>query len=276
MKRLILFLFFASMAAGFADKPKEWTVVLDPGHGGPLVMGVNDGSGRSHGASHNNAVGHAHGAKILEKDLTLLYSKSIAAEINKLPDARAVLTRESDVSVSAMGRAATAVENQADVFLSIHFNGGGGNGTRTYVVSEDHMRWEYMHFINPYIKRDAALGLKLALAIDKVFAPYGGKPSGTKVYNDSKYPNDTHGLGLGDFKDGIRTLGYARMDPHLYNAAVLLVEVEFLDSPKNATRLVNYKVRTETARAIAKALQEWRTGESQEFLVKRPLKAFGR
>lgn len=239
-------------------------------------MGVNDGSDSSHGASHNNATGKTPGGTVLEKTLTLAYSKAIAAEIKKLPDARAVLTRDADVSISAMGRAATAVEHQADVFLSIHFNGGGGSGTRAYVVAEDHEKWEYMHFTNPYIKRDSALGLKLVQALDKTYTPYGGEPSATKVFNDSKFPSDANGLGLGNLKDGIRTLGYTRMDPHLHNTAVVLLEVEFLDNPATAEWLVKEKVRQETAKAIAAALQEWRTSGAKEFLVPAPVKSPGR
>jgi len=155
-RSVLYFLVFFSLSLNAAP----FKVVIDPGHGGVLKKGVNDGTDRSHGASYNNAKGKTAKGEVLEKDLALKYSRALAAELRKLPETEVFLTREKDVSISAMKRAALGVEKQADVFLSIHFNGGGGQGARAYVVAEDHARWEYMHFTNPYWKRDAALGRK--------------------------------------------------------------------------------------------------------------------
>ena len=251
------------------------TVVIDPGHGGPRKTGVNDGSQASHGASYNNASITIGGKRFYEKDLTLNYSLALAAELKKR-GLKPVLTRTADRSISAMQRAATAVENRADVFLSIHFNGGGGHGARSYIVSADHARWEYMHFTNPYHARDAALGKALCQSLDAAFAPFGGKPSATKVFNDSKFPKPRHGYGLGNLKDGIRTIGYARMDPHLHQAAVVLLEVEFLDNPASARFIVSQQGRTAAVKAMADSLQKWFATTSRPYRTSQPRKAPGR
>lgn len=208
--------------AGVGVSERVFTVMVDAGHGGELRKGVTDGSQESHGASHNNAT--AKGG-VLEKDLALDYSRAIAGELRKIPGWHGVMTREEDRSVSALQRAALGVEERADVFLSIHFNAGGGQGPRAYVVAEDHAKWEYMHFVNPYIRRDAELARRLVVGLEEGFAKFGVKPSAEKVFNDTSNPTKDNGLGT-----GIRTIGYARMDTHLYNAAVVLLEVEFLDN----------------------------------------------
>lgn len=251
------------------------TVVIDPGHGGSRQAGVNDGSQASHGASHNNAAITIGRQKFYEKDLTLSYSTALATELKKR-GIRVALTRTDDSSPSAIQRAATAVENHADVFLSIHFNGGGGHGARSYIVAEDHARWEYMHFTNPYHQRDAALGKALCLGLDRAFSPFGGKPSATKVFNDTKYPKPANGYGSGNLKDGIRSIGYARMDPHLHQAAVVLLEVEFLDNPAVARFLTTEKGKKAAVTAMADTLQNWLTTTSKRHRTSAPRKAPGR
>jgi len=262
----------------FMMKMSAYTIVIDPGHGGERVKGVNDGSQHSHGASYNNATARSSHGPVLEKDLALEYSLALKAELEKTPGTNVILTRDRDVSMAAMMRAAIAVQAKADVFLSIHFNGGGATGARAYVVAEDHERWEYMHFANPYIKRDIALSKQLTTALDRVFAGYGGKPSATKVFNDTKYPTKSHGLGNGNLKDGIRSIGYARMDTHLYQAAVVLLEVEFLDNPATVSWLLGPQkatVKQSAVKALAATLHEWKS-KGKSYQVSKPLKVPGR
>lgn len=269
----MLFLLAAEIAVA-----QPFTVVIDPGHGGKRVVGVNDGSQASHGASHNNASVTVEGKVFYEKDLALSYSTFLAHHLV----ARGMtvrMTRKEDRSVSAMMRAAIAVENQADVFLAIHFNAGGGEGARAYVVAEDHVRWEYLHFFNPYLERDAALGRELVLGLDEAFRAFGGRGSEKKVFVDTRFPAKSAAagaLGLGNLKDGIRTIGYARLDPHLYRAAVVLLEVEFMDEPQRARWLISRDAHEAAARALGQALAKWRDGGRDHFRVEAPRKAPGR
>jgi len=81
--------------------------------------------------------------------------------------------------------------------------------------------------------------------------PFGGNPAKAKTVGDSK----TDG---GHLKDGIRTLGFARQDTHLYQAVVMLLEVEFIDNPKVSKWLLgdeNYvKARDAVAAAVVDAI----------------------
>jgi len=226
-------------------KKKLFKVVIDPGHGGKYIKGKNDGSTGSHGASYNNAAD----------------DKSI----------QVTLTRGGDTSISAMMRAAIAVEQQADIYLSIHFNSGGGKGPRAYVVSQDHPAWEYTHFTNPYIKRDIVLGNHLVKSLELAFKPFGGQPSAVKVFNDSISPSHDHGLGKGNLIDGIRSIGYARMDTHLFNAAVVLLEVEFLDTKGYSEFLTGSQreqVKQAAAAYMATAIKDY---QKAQVLLDKPV-----
>lgn len=101
------------------------TIVLDPGHGGD-----------DHGA-------RASGLR--ESDLTLdLCGRVRALLARRLPDARVILTRESDVFVSLEQRAAMANAIDADLFLSIHLNAADEpvehGGVTTFVLDTSNDR----------------------------------------------------------------------------------------------------------------------------------------
>lgn len=79
-------------------------IVLDPGHGG-----ANEG-----------AIGVAN---IYEKYLTLQVAMLLADKLRKaLPDVEIILTRQKDESIGLAQRIDIANQNDADLFVSLHFN----------------------------------------------------------------------------------------------------------------------------------------------------------
>lgn len=109
------------------------TIVIDPGHGG-LEVGAKGKSGT------------------LEKNLTLPISTKLKSIIERNLAYRVVLTREDDVDVSLENRAATANNNRAALFISIHINGSprkAAYGSETFFLSlnatdEEARRLAYM------------------------------------------------------------------------------------------------------------------------------------
>jgi N-acetylmuramoyl-L-alanine amidase len=87
-------------------------VVLDPGHGGYDT-----------GASY-------HGLK--EKDLNLNLALKVAAGLG---GAKILLTRERDTYVSLADRVALSKRAEADLFISLHANAGGGKGFESFIYS---------------------------------------------------------------------------------------------------------------------------------------------
>lgn len=241
----IIFCLLSMIDSAWAD---GFTVVIDPGHGGLPVKGKSDSSQEGDGASWNNATTAS--GKYLEKDLTLSYALAVQRAFAASAQAQAlkirvVLTRSSDVHLSAMERAAIAVRESADVLLSIHFNAANGKaeGTRVYFGSAEHPNWEYMHFTNAYADRDKRFCQMIADEVALGLQPFGGKPEKRLVVEDSQ-----------DRKDGLRILGYTRQDTHMRNAALGLLEVEFIDNPEVDAWLLSDTNKPRTEQAIGDAV----------------------
>jgi N-acetylmuramoyl-L-alanine amidase len=95
-------------------------VYIDAGHGG------DDTGARGPGG-------------VLEKHVTLAVAQQLAAELNKVPGVRALLTRDSDYFIPLHQRYKIAEQARADLFISIHCNSsrrrGSGSGTEVYFLS---------------------------------------------------------------------------------------------------------------------------------------------
>ncbi|TYR81900.1 SH3 domain-containing protein [Priestia megaterium] len=91
-------------------------IVIDPGHGG----------------HDSGAVGHDHS----EKDLILITAKLVAAQLQNA-GATVIMTRSDDTFISLDGRTKISNASEADAFISIHYNSGGGSasGVETYYYS---------------------------------------------------------------------------------------------------------------------------------------------
>lgn len=95
------------------------TIVIDPGHGG-TDLGATLRGGMS------------------EKDAALDLARALRSALSQRLSARVIMTRESDVDVSAARRAEIANEAEADLFISIHLDSEGtikGGGFRVFTLS---------------------------------------------------------------------------------------------------------------------------------------------
>lgn len=92
---------------------KGKVIVLDPGHGGK-----DPGS---------------HGDRNNEKDLTLATAKKVKAKLEAV-GAKVVMTRTGDTYLTLSERVKISENNNADVFISIHYNAGSSSasGIETY------------------------------------------------------------------------------------------------------------------------------------------------
>ncbi len=111
---LLLLVFYVSPVSA----QKQFTVVLDAGHGGKDPGAV--------------------GQKIKEKDINLEIILKLGELIKKNhPDVKVVYTRSKDVFVELVRRSKIATENKADLFISVHTNAAKSKtakGTETYVL----------------------------------------------------------------------------------------------------------------------------------------------
>jgi N-acetylmuramoyl-L-alanine amidase len=90
-------------------------------------------------AGHGGKDQGAHGPRgTLEKDVTLAVARDLAAQINRQPGMKAVLTRDSDFYIPLKQRYRIARENNADLFVSIHadsFTSDDARGSSVWVLS---------------------------------------------------------------------------------------------------------------------------------------------
>lgn len=120
MRRKILILIaFMSLAVFSFAAGRNFTLVIDAGHGG-------------HDAG-------ARGAFSLEKNINLKVALAFGSYVERLcPDVKVVYTRKTDVFVPLHERARIANKNKADVFISIHTNslpkGRVARGIETYTM----------------------------------------------------------------------------------------------------------------------------------------------
>jgi len=95
-------------------------VVIDPGHGGTDAGTAGGG--------------------IVEKDLTLVISRSLRDALRHRLGVTVLLTRDSDVALSNEARSAVANNNQANLFISLHIGYSPNkvdSGSSIYVIKED-------------------------------------------------------------------------------------------------------------------------------------------
>jgi N-acetylmuramoyl-L-alanine amidase len=189
---------------GVASLP---VVVLDPGHGGTTTVG---------GSSPNNATGPN---GLLEKNLTLDLAQRVAQAL--ADEATVILTRTGDTNLSLSDRAQVGQNNNATIFLSIHFNGFHDttvDGTEVWVA-------------NNASQRSRALAQTV---LDRLLAVTGARNRGVREE---------------DF-------GVLLPERHAPDSAVCLAEIAFLTNPDQARRLAGNDYRQQLAEALATAVRQ--------------------
>ena len=182
-------------------------IVIDPGHGGTAKVG---------GSSPNNAKG-ANG--LLEKNLTLDMANRVAATLAQ--QASVFLTRASDTNLGLSDRAKFARDKNANIFLSLHFNGfddANVDGTEVWVAKKANQK-----------SRDLAQTLL------------------------SKVVGSTH------IKDrGVREgdLGVILPERHDPATSACLLEISFLSNPNQAKHLESDTYRRDIANSICEAIRQ--------------------
>ena len=185
------------------------TVVIDPGHGGTRDAGSDGAHDKS---TSNNATSVAH--RLLEKDLTLLLGRLVAARVNAGGKLRAVLTRDADVNLDFARRAAVAADARAVAWVSIHFNSDDGHrasGPRAVIQRQAN---------NPNFDADKSFGLALAGAVEGVSKRYRPQTPRATWHDD----HELHGQWGSYLFYQLNQNPATRMIPACH------LEVEFLDN----------------------------------------------
>jgi N-acetylmuramoyl-L-alanine amidase len=207
-------------------------VVLDPGHGGSQRIG---------GSSPNNATS---ASGVLEKTMTLDFAKRVRKQLKHIAslspgsDIKVHLTRSNDANLGLSDRAQVAEAKNADIFVSIHFNGFNESvrGTETLILSKDNGN------VNEAEDRKLAERIQesMFIAINKLDS--NARNRGIKDGQKLGVLND---ISLGNVRGNHKT-------------RACLLEIEFIDNP-DVDKLLNTsansgKARDTIATAIAEAI----------------------
>jgi len=212
MSRLLNLIFAAlfPMVLVASDPP---VIVIDPGHGGRLEAGSIKERSNS---SPNNAETPG-GLK--EKDLTLEFSLILKEEILAESGRRqsvvgVLLTRETDLNLDFIQRAAICNRPDTVCVVSIHFNAANGDalGSLALIAAENR---------NPGYAIDRAFGEGLAAACSSGVKNFLPDSKNRGVITDGHLHG---GLGSNFFFQLNR-------QPHLKGVPKCFLEVEFIDNP---------------------------------------------
>lgn len=208
--------------AKYEPNRKVRTICLDAGHGGKDPG--NQASGRR------------------EKDLTLRLAAELRDELKK-QGFKVVFSRTSDRFVELSERPALAQKYGADLFVSLHFNGTGGD-------------------------RSAAQGSEV-YALTPVGAASTnarGEGAGSRAYAGNR--NDARNLQLAYLvqRSLVRTLGSADRGVRRARFEVLreatmpavLIEAGFLSHPTEGKKIFTAEYRKKMAQAIAAGIQSYK------------------
>ncbi|MEZ0327603.1 MAG: N-acetylmuramoyl-L-alanine amidase [Fimbriimonas sp.] len=171
---------------------------------------------------HGGSQGGATAGGIKEKDLNLKIGRLIA---EKLADegATVIMTRKSDVTLSLEARAKIANDSDADLFISSHINSTGGAATQTGTITFHHQGQTISRLLAECIQREVGI--------------VNGLPD-IGVWSDGKI-----------YDSGFSVLRNTTKMPGV------LLELGFLNHPKDRARMVTKDFQESVAAAVVKGIK---------------------
>ena len=209
---------------------REWTVIIDPGHGGSDDRGCESNTG------------------LLEKDVGLALAKQLR-RISRQHGYQAHLTRETDVKKTQLERIQIANGNQGQLLLSLHCNASFSpqeKGIRIYLNNpKGHLRF-------PTAATSTLTGNRLQILSQANFLKQSQEFAAV-LQQELNFLTETPVV--------IAELPLVALSK-VYMPAVL-VELGYLSHAEDASRLANPEHITGIATAIARAIQTYRASVSQ-------------
>lgn len=231
------------------EPPRDWVIVLDPGHGG-----------KDPGVVHR---------RMQEKEIVLDVSQRVAALLEKEPGIEVHLTRQRDVFVNLSERARRARSEDADLFVSIHVNGyrsGSPRGAEVFFLSREGATDVAAHELalleNAAVteESDPQLGeiAELPFAVDLLKTDTLRRSS---LLAEAVLDQLVNG-GLAASR-GVKQANFVVLRSCRVPSA--LVELGFLSNPEDARQLASAEHREALASAIAKGFLEFRSRYARQL-----------
>lgn len=242
----------------YADRAKDFTLIVDAGHGGNDI-----------GASENG---------INEKDINLSVARLFAEMVKKkMKDVNVVMTRDKDTFISLQERASIANRNRGNLFVSIHTN-----SVDTKNPNRKNVTGASVYALGLHKDQD---NLKVAQRENSVIElenDYQQKYSGFDPTKDESYiifemaqkKNLGQSLKFANLaqKELVKTAGRADRGVKQAGFWVLwatsmpsvLVELDFICNPQSAAYMSSAKGQKELAEALFKAFEHYMTNSNKK------------
>ena len=223
MLKICWFTIVCCVACTYADQSanplKGKVVVIDPGHGGTAAIDTYRVGPTGEREEWVNL-------RVALKLRDLLEEKG----------ASVLMTRTTDTAVNLQDRALLAVQNQADVFVSVHHNATADTSVNFPII--------YFHGNASENRASVALGKHLAQSLIKTM--YRGKAPVSLVSDHTIFP-----------AAGTAVLRYS------YGIPAVIAEASFFTNPGEEQRLKDENYNLQEARAYVEALESF-FGETLE------------
>ncbi len=221
------------------SRRRQFTIVLDPGHGGTETGAVGPGGSA-------------------EADLTLLIAKALRIELKRRMRVEVVMTRTEDADVQLETRTAIANERQADLFISLHFNSSFGSrprGAETYFLSREAS--DQQAAAVAAVENAAAEGVAdPELDLKMILWDLAQSYHLAKSQRFANLVQEELNLALGLRDRGVKQAPFTVLMGAKMPA--VLVELGFLSNPEEEQRLQSAVYRTELVDALAQAVSRFR------------------
>ncbi len=216
--------------------PKDWSIVLDPGHGG-----------------HDSGARGRYG--LLEKNVVLAIAQKLAALLSQQPHVHVTLTRNKDIYLPLRTRLDRARRAHADLFIAIHadaFIHSRAHGASVYALSERGASSEAARWLAAKDNYDELGGIELE-----------GKSALLRSVLIDLSQTATIGRSLSLGTELLKQLqGVANLHRHFVEQArfvvlkspdipSILVETGFISNPNEASRLRNVHYQQRLAIALS-------------------------
>ncbi len=251
MPRRVRFLYIIMcVVATMSAAAKDFTVVLDPGHGG-----------RDYGAV---------GALTNEKTINLDVGLELRKLLNQHDGLKVVMTREDDRFIELRERAAIANRNHGDLFVSIHVNSVDKKNRNRQNVRGASVYALGLHRSASNFEVAKRENSVIELEADHSASYQGFNPNSTESYIIFELSQNKHldqSISFAEMAQGELVSTAGRADRGVLQAGfwvlhasampAVLVELDFICNPTVEKYLHSQKGKKEMARALANAICQY-------------------
>lgn len=230
---------------------KDFTIILDPGHGG-----------KDFGAIDNN---------VKEKDINLGVAKKLASKIKKkLKNVKVVMTRDNDTFISLQERADIANENKGNLFISIHTNSVDKSNPKRKSIAGTSVYALGLHKDqnNLQVARRENSVIELEKNYEQKYSGFDpSKDESYIIFEMAQKKNLGQSLKFADMAQKSLVKEAGRADRGVKQAGfwvlwatsmpAVLVELDFICNPNSAVYMGSDKGQEQLAEALFKAVEKY-------------------